>query len=210
MRSNPEVGRVALDGPELLKFLATKSDRFTAFRHPLGFLHAELTSLVSEIPAGLRVRMHVWTEGTSGDDELGLVHDHMWQLTSLVLIGQLADVTIRTFPDQQGSHDAIRVTYGEVNEFTHEGRVRLQEVSRRLVTAGQIYRIPSRSIHETLIVQAPVATLLVTQDDSANSAGPVVFSPHPAEPLGTAVRESVSPEEVSVLLRDVAAAGPGE
>ncbi|MFJ7049750.1 hypothetical protein ACIQVC_41020 [Streptomyces sp. NPDC101112] len=205
MRSGPESDNISLDGSGLLNWLADKSNCFAAFRHPLGFVHADLTDLVGEVPDGVRVRVHVWTEATSGDDALGLVHDHMWQLTSMVMIGQLADIAIRAVPDPQGSHDAIRVTYGKVNEFTHEGRVMLQEVYRRYVSAGQIYRIPSRSIHETLIVRAPVATLLVTQDDPPGCPGPIILAPHPAEPLGTAIREPVSPEEVSALYRAVAA-----
>lgn len=207
VRSGAEVDEFLLDGSELLRFLADRSDRFTAFRHPLGFVHAELTGLVSEIPDGVRVRVHVWTDITSGDDALGLIHDHVWRLASLVLIGQLADVTIEAVPDPQGSHDAIRVTYGKMNEFTCEGRVGLKEVDRRYVTAGQIYRLPSRSIHETLIIRAPVATLLVTQDDPLGRTGPIVYAPHSAEPLGVAIREPVSPEEVSVLFKTVAAVG---
>lgn len=207
MRSDAEVNKSVLDGSEFLQFLANRSDRFAAFRHPLGFVHAELTGLVSEIPDGMRVRVHVWPEATSGDDALGLIHNHTWRLTSLVLIGQLADVAIRAFPDPQGSHDAIRVTYGKMNEFAREGRVGLKEMNRRYVTAGQIYRVPTRSIHETLIIRAPVATLLVTQDDPPGCPGPIVYAPHSAEPLGAAIRKPVSREEVSALYKAVAAIG---
>lgn len=196
--------QTSLNGPQLLRLLADKSSRFTAFRHPLGFVHTELTALAGEIPEGARVRLHVWTEVTSGSDDLGLVHDHMWRLSSMVLLGQLADISYRAVPDPRGSHDAIRVSYGEVNEFAHEGRVALREAGRRYVTAGQIYEIPSRSIHETVITRAPVATLLVTQDDPSGSPGPLIFTPHPTEPAGTAEREPVAPEEVASLFRTVA------
>ena len=207
IRSAPMEDQPVPDGSELLRFLSDESDSFTAFRHPLGFVHAELTGLAGEVPDGTRVRVHVWTEVTSGGDALGLVHDHMWRLTSMVLIGQLADVTFRSIPDLQGSHDAIRVTYGKVNDFTCEGRVNLQEIDRRYVTAGQIYQIPSRSIHETIIVRAPVVTLLVTQDDPPGSPGPMIFAPHPTEPAGTSIREPAAPEEVVALFRAVAAKG---
>jgi hypothetical protein len=204
VRSSSDGDVLALSSQQLLELISSKAGRFQAFRHPLGFIHAELTDLLDEHFAGMRVRAHIWTSPCPESDVLGLVHDHMWQLKSCVLVGELTDLAIEAVADVRGSHDAIRVSYGQKNEFTHEGRVNLREVQRRNVRPGQVYHIPSRRIHETVIDEAPVVTLLVSQDDPPGSPGPLVFAPHPAELAGTAERSLISGREVAEICRDLA------
>ncbi|WP_210573727.1 hypothetical protein [Streptomyces sp. GESEQ-4] len=204
VRSSSDGNALALNSRQLLNCISNKAESFQAFLHPLGFIHAELTELLDEQFAGMRVRVHIWTSPCPESDALGLVHDHMWELKSCVLVGELTDLTIEAVAEDRGSHDAIRVKYGSKNEFTHEGRVNLREVQRRNVGPGQVYHIPSRRIHETVIDVAPVVTLLVSKDDPPGSPGPLIFTPHPAELAGTAERSLVSGREIAAICRDLA------
>ncbi len=209
VRSSSDGDALSLNTQQLLDHIADESHNFRAFRHPLGFIHAELTELLDEQAAGLRVRLHMWTVPCPRSDALGLVHDHMWELKSCVLVGGLTDLAIEAVPDERGSHDAVRVTYGSENDFTHEGRFNLKEVRRRHVGAGRVYQIPSRRIHETVIETAPVVTLLVSQNDPPGSPGPLVYSPHPAEAPGTAVRAAISASEMAATLRELSFTADG-
>ncbi|MGW1208056.1 hypothetical protein ACWD5F_00295 [Streptomyces sp. NPDC002499] len=193
----------SIDAPELLNYISAKIEEIDVSRHPLGFIHAELSSLVY-LREGQRVRLHIWNDFVPDVDNLGFVHDHAWNLTSAVLLGELTDVSLEAVPDDAGSHQGTRVNYGPVNTFTPARRYDLRERSRRHVKAGQVYRIPSRKIHRTEVTALPLVTLLFTQDDPPDSPGPMIFSPFPSTSSGTGVREKLSPAEAVSLLKQVA------
>ncbi|WP_405543463.1 hypothetical protein OG478_18775 [Streptomyces phaeochromogenes] len=194
---------IPIDAPELLNYISAEIDGISVSRHPLGFIHAELSPLL-DLHEGQRVRLHVWNEFIPDGDNLGLVHDHAWNLTSAVLLGELADVALEAIPDDAGSHQGTRVKYGPVNTFTLARRYNIRELGRRHVKAGQVYRIPSRRIHRTEVTALPLVTLLFTQDDPPGSPGPIIFSPFPSTGGGTGVREKLSSAEATSLLKQAA------
>lgn len=207
VRSSCDGDVLHVDSREILDSVIERVHVVRAFWHPLGFVHAELTELLEERSAGLRMRLHVWHSSVVQSDALGLIHDHAWQLKSLVLVGELTDLSIEASVDSGGSHDAIRVTYGPEHDFHHESRVNLHIARRRRVQPGQVYHIPSRAIHETVIDVAPVVTLLVAQEDPPGSPGPLVFTPHHSTLSGTPVRVPVPHRNVARILRDALASG---
>jgi hypothetical protein len=170
--------------------------------HPLGFYHAELTPLAPG--HGRRVRLHVW-DGKVQADSMGLVHDHMWSLTSAVLAGGITNIIFDAVVDRDGPHDGVRVRYGAENMFESESRYSITESRREEIRAMQVYKVPARVVHSTLVTNFPTVTLAVTMDES-DDRGPLIFSS--GESLGgTAVRASGDPSYISSILHSLGAGG---
>jgi len=178
--------------------LLGNSRRLIASVHPLGFVHISLNVFVADLPEGLDYRLHLWPDRTRRIDELGGLHDHAWTLKSCVLLGGLADVTYHAHPSQDGEFNVRQVIYGQKNMFSDGGRAELVEVKRRTITAGQVYTVPARVIHQTEAVRTPAITLLVTEKDD-HDKGPLVYSTAIAA-SGTAVRETLAAPEFDELL----------
>lgn len=185
-----------IDGRMLMAQLASCIGDLDVRLHPLGFYHVELTSL---LPSPIRrVRLHVW-DGLVQADDMGLVHDHMWSLTSAILAGGLTNILFDTAIDLDGPYDGMRVRYGSQNSFEFEARYALSESRRDEFGYMQVYRVPARVAHLTLITEFPTVTLAVTVNE-ADVRGPVVFSGR-GQPEGTPVRASGNPSHVSSILR---------
>jgi hypothetical protein len=167
-----------------------------AQRHPLGFLHLDLAPLVpgeSEVP-----RLHVWSERFNAADGLGQSHDHVWDLCSLVLHGELTDTTFEPVGDPAGAYGVLNVSYGRsIDELVMgDDRFRLEGVRERRVTQGEVYRLEAGIVHETTVAELPTATLVVAS--STSSEGPRVFTTVDA-PSGDTLRserQSVGVDEI--------------
>lgn len=187
--------RAVLD--ELIK----ATPNIQATRHPLGFTHLELTEILESRP-GERVRLHIWPSKDAGDSA-GNVHDHTWDLTSIVLFGELhdRDFSPRSTPD--GPYRGSRVTYGDVNAFDLVGRYHLDEVRDRRVTAGHVYKVPPRIVHESEVVSVPTVTMVLAHEARpASDPGPMIFSKD-GVPVGTSVRPKLPQATLRAELREL-------
>lgn len=169
-----------------------------AFRHPLGFIHVDLTGLI-DLEHGERFRFHIWPQVHYAGDAAGNVHDHTWNLTSLVVYGELRDRNFRPAASPDGDFTATRVQYGKVNYFEPAGRYDLRLVNDRVVGAGNVYTIAARLVHETSVLQAPSITLVRSKEDEQD-AGPLIFSNDGQVPRGTGVRQQLSHSELLHVL----------
>lgn len=197
-------GRPQHIGRSLLECLASSIGEIAVYRHPLGFLHFDLTS-IAQIEGGGFARLHIWDRQLSPPDPAGNVHDHTWQLHSLVLVGSLRDRTFQPFESAAGSMKAVQVIYGSTNEFIDSGTFDLRLVRDQIFTKGDIYTIPSRMVHESEVLSEPTVTFVVGIPDShAKSNGPLIFSRDRAPVMGTPVREQVSSQLALDALMSVA------
>lgn len=203
--ASPDGAYLNFDVARILMSIADSTQNILATTHPLGFIHAELTPLVPDLPEGTRARLHVWTDSSYVSDELGLVHDHIWVLKSCVLIGALIDVTLVPVAAPDGEFAGFRVSYGTANEFRLEGRWHLTECARRRFGPGQVYTLPARVIHRTEVAGFPLVTLLVTVEENDDGLGPMIYS-RSAESTGTSIRTRVPPITLAGLLRDLSRA----
>lgn len=192
--------KLRIDAGSLLRSVASLAPELDVFRHPLGFLHVELTP-VADCPPSQRVRLHVWSDVSNRwKDDLGSIHDHTWELRSLVLLGLLTDVTYEPKESPDGEHVASRVLYEESGTRIQrlEGRFVLRVVAELDVEAGHVYRLPPGTLHTTEVRKLPTATLVVSHETDRGSAS--VFGPRGSPGLGTPQRVPAMRDETDRIL----------
>jgi len=163
--------------------------------HPLGFYHAELTDLAGS-PPGERFRLHIWLDSKGVGDDLGNLHEHTWHLTSLVLAGQVEDIDLLAVESASGKYSGSRIIYGDVNGADVAGRFDLAEVQRRSIGVGDVYTIPSRTVHLNSVSRLPTVTLVRSVED-ARGDGPLVLTLHSASGgFATGTRKKVDVDDV--------------
>jgi hypothetical protein len=205
-RSSP----VTLNLSPILFSTAHTVEQLTSTKHPLGFLHVNLTPAVQNRVDGETLRLHVWGTGDAQPDELGALHEYTWALKSLVIVGELRDKNYVAKSDSDGPYQGVRVHYGARNSFTLDGNWSLNLLRDRVVRGGEIYSVEPRVIHETMLVRAPTVTLVRALDDpSSAEKGPLVLVPRGQQLAGTSSREAVQSSAVAQTLRNLASAISG-
>lgn len=178
-------------------------DRVPTTRHPLGFVHFDVTGL-AKLPPFSFARLHVWDATLAPPDPAGNIHDHSWHLTSAILTGALRDRTFVPVPTPGGSLSAVRVEYGETNEFPDAGRYELRKLTDTTYRKGDVYQIKSRIVHESEPLGHPTVTLVVgLPDANAEMHGPLILSRSKQGAPGTPKRESLSPAAAKKVLEDI-------
>jgi hypothetical protein len=166
---------LSVDARALLTSARDEVDGLNATQHPLGFLHLDLTPLAG--PVASEVRLHVWTQDSvTHADELGMKHDHVWELKSVVLVGCLTDVTMTAVPDPNGEYGMAAVEYGVQADRARSdgGRFSVQTAATRRVRGGHWYSVPAGVLHETEVEEFPTATLVLARPQE--SRGPRVLT----------------------------------
>jgi hypothetical protein len=194
-----------IDVPAVLIDVAKRSKNLTSTKHPLGFLHVDLTPAMTAPMKGEAFRLHIWGSDDAEPDALGALHEHTWQLTSLVIVGSLLDRNYVAEPDADGGYEGVRVNYGVQNTFAAEGVWSLRLVRTRVVRAGGIYNIAPRVVHETTLLSTPTVTLVrAWENESEAKEGPLVLVPRGQELRGTPSRERIPATYVGEVLRKLA------
>lgn len=196
-------GPAHLDPGLLLRAVQSQLVALQGWRHPLGFLHVELTSLV-KVPQGCRFRLHIWDNTNGTIDELGDLHDHVWDLRSWVLHGALIDVTYGPTRSDSGEFWGSRITYGARNVAGERLRYDLNRIQERRIEAGNYYTIPYGTVHSSSPALVPTVTLLVSfENPAAALEGPLVLSPSSQGGGITAERVQVSADELMESIDEV-------
>lgn len=186
---NERVTNVEVDWEALVHSIQARAHEITCSRHPLGFLHVELTPIV-ELESHERLRLHLWPKLGTNADAIGSLHDHVWHLASVVAAGRLKDRTLRPVPDPDGDFEGIRVHYSNRgNTFVRAGMFSLTFEREIVVGPNAVYRVPSRVVHDSSVVDAPAVTFVLARDDDrAASDGPLILQRPGGLVGGTAVR----------------------
>lgn len=178
-----------------------EAERVVARRHPIGFLHIDLSAL-GGAPTAVEYRLHLWTELAPRVDGLGAIHDHGWAMTSAVLIGALEDVNYAARSTVDGGDAFVRVTYtSDGNDFTDAGTYDVAENRRRTVTAPTVYRLEAGRLHTSEVVSLPTMTLVVADRRGVGTYEPLVSVAAEAAPTHVGVRATFTPPDAAAMLR---------
>lgn len=185
----------SLDIGSVLEAVSSASPEVIFQLHPLGFIHGELSPSLP-LPEGERFRLHIWLSDAGSLDQLGDLHEHTWELTSLVLVGAVVDRNYEALPSPEGDFVGARILYGSENRSEPMGSYRLCFVGERTVRVGGVYKIPSRTIHLNRVSEVPTVTLVRSVEDDRGD-GPLVLTPSSGDQgLATGVRTRLNASEV--------------
>lgn len=153
--------KITVLGRLLLTELSHAAPDVRAAWHPLGFMHV---SVMSSGPESLRV--HVWPRHPpSMDVAASPIHNHVWELTSQILCGELTNHIVKLSPSvasEATDQQAIVLYDRTINIVEPTGELvtwKDDAVERLLV--GQRYSIPPGVFHYTEVSNdRPVATLI--------------------------------------------------
>lgn len=137
-------------------------------RHPLGFHHIELTTLIHPPRGQDRVRLHFHPRdyGRYAYSK-SHAHSHRWLLKSCVLIGALTNEVYRFSPNPEGQLVEGRVRYGDPRKDhvdASERRGVLELESEEFVPRGRIYCQGVDILHRTRPETEPLVTLLMARN----------------------------------------------
>lgn len=134
-------------------------------RHPLGFFYA-----VEKLDDSATLRYHLWPENWSvpPDQMNGEIHDHIFELNSVVLSGAMRHETFSFVPSNKGNREILRVVYsGETSKLRRSGeRGELKDISNEIYQPGTVYRVPAGTIHRAEALKSPAATLVLAISES--------------------------------------------
>ena len=138
--------------------------------HVLGFVEVVLLSTARET-----LRLHLW-RNVPASEPIWRVHDHSYDLRSLVVAGRLQDQRYRVVPDSGGKSQLYRVSYGPKGSkrIKLEQRVRCIEMDRLERGTDQTYRIPVGTFHSTVLATGCSAAITVVQTGRSTNGPPRV------------------------------------
>ncbi|UNN05264.1 hypothetical protein [Rhodococcus opacus] len=150
----------------------------TGEKHPLGFFRVDVSEYITDCDPSERFYLHVWRPDAR-IDSLGLVHTHIFTITSLVLKGCLENVIYRVERNPERTPDSIgeyRVEYTRGGSVMHLGDVQLVAVDRARHVEGRLYGVELGTPHETRVVSYPTVTLIRKLFPALPDSGPLVYS----------------------------------
>lgn len=116
-------------------------------RHPLGFYVAKIALVGVDV-----LRLHIWRAGDwFPSDPAWPVHDHMFDLESVVVLGRVLNSVYEVTDSEHGDGQLYSVEYsdrGSVRIRT-ERRVTCRKVSEDSIAAVQKYRVGAGTFHST-------------------------------------------------------------
>jgi hypothetical protein len=136
--------------------------------HPNGFIQFDLDAPVETNSghSGGHTRLHFWTHHLPRQEVRTSVHDHVFDMESLILSGRLIQVTFRTelqcYPEEW-THEVLLPDYSTSSSTLHKTGVKLQ--LRQLVSKpmwlGQSYTQPAFTFHDSILPPHEMAITLM-------------------------------------------------
>ena len=169
--------------------------------HPLGFYLIRLATR-----GEATIRLHYWpADGRESGTAITPYHDHVWALTSCILVGVVENVFLELHDDEHGEFEVANITQtANVDEVIPAAtRVRLTVKSTATYHEGEFYDILPREFHFTNVGAHTAAVTLVRAvvmvDGGPRTLLPVGASGHaPSRPQAT--RSDLVIEQVIGLL----------
>lgn len=151
-------------------------------QHPLGFFHCRL---YLDESTGTQLRLHYWQRDQLGKGSaLTPFHDHVWRLSSCVLLGEIRNHLVRIIEDPSGSYTLETVHQereaGRDSVGTGGPKVSFVVEHSENVGEGIFYRIEPRQFHFSDLGNCDVAISVVLSEPG------VPGNPRTLMPLGSA------------------------
>lgn len=142
--------------------------------HPLGFIHVKLAQ--GEMKDTFR--MHVWSRHCrEPNEQVDKIHDHLFDVRSRVVFGDLKNVRYRFSPSFSGAYREVRVDYGRNEVSLRESGIYgdLEEFGDEVLRAPVEYFVPKFELHQTLLGESDVALTIVHTTEPENYAPRAIF-----------------------------------
>lgn len=162
--------------------------------HPLGFVYA------TDIPyEGVDLRYHLWPASyvASAVESVADIHDHSYELNSLVVAGELLHETFVAEEHRDGPYELLEVNYADsASQLRQTGRrCALRQDSEARHVAGTAYRLNPGHIHRVRTFGGLCATLVATRLTDSNRT-PRVLLPAGAQIPTPNERPRLTPREL--------------
>jgi hypothetical protein len=130
-------------------------------QHPLGFLVARIDG-----EAGTAIRLHIWSDYSDARQTGFEVHDHAFDLKSLVVVGEVKQTTYDAVEQSDGAFRIYSVRYGHQGSSLAATRRLVDLVPRQEVNVieGQSYSLKAQVLHRLECVGQCAATIVLTLD----------------------------------------------
>lgn len=147
----------AEDCRALVRAVRDDAPHVAAVRNPLGFMHITLAQRPDS-----SLRLHLWPRERAPQDESLMIHDHAFALTSRVLAGTITNVDYDVRPAPESELHLLAAQYvGDQSRLQPtDERVALRRVGQASFGPGEVYALPARSFHETVVTQGTLAATL--------------------------------------------------
>lgn len=169
--------------------------------HPLGFIRFDLTHHVASQPLE-RFYLHVW-QGDRRRDRIGSIHTHVFDMSSLVLNGELTNIEYTVDGIAGAATDPLqgefRVDYARDGQLSLRRRVHLTRGIATTYGPGQIYRIASDIPHESEPRGPMVLSLIRKLFPECLDVGPLVYVEGDEVPGSATSRPGSMVDAASVL-----------
>lgn len=189
------------DSPETIRktlkhFLSNSYIHLKPKVHPLGFYSFNLGAMNSEH----NLRLHVWDDSITPQNHGLLIHNHMFNFKSLVLIGKVKNLTYSISKDQHKTGTQYEVSYttdgSRLSKVNTGYAIRL--INSVEINEGSYYRVQANEFHESICQQSIFsATLVLTQ--TVTSVQPSVYSFDDFGGDFNFKREDVSDEKLTTI-----------
>ena len=138
--------------------------------HVLGFIHINLVSAGRET-----LRLHLWRH-VLGTESLWSIHNHSYELTSLVVAGCLQDRRFSVVPDPEALNQLYEVRYREngSERIKLDRRIRCMEVGHYERETDETYGIPLGVFHSSLLTADCPAAVTIVQTGCPTKSRPRV------------------------------------
>jgi hypothetical protein len=141
----------------LLKILMLH-DRIQGKIHPLGFY----SFLLGNVDERSILRLHIWYNGEMQDERL-LIHNHVFNFTSQVLVGSLTNQVFAIRPETASIGTLYNVEYTEEGSELKKMKsgFKLIPVESKKVLTGQSYQVLFSDFHQTTDFEKPLTATIV-------------------------------------------------
>lgn len=140
-------------------------------KHPLGFFAVRFAD-----GRGAALRLHLWTGSKTLPQDEYQIHDHIFELRSIVLLGALRHETFTGTTDTAGPHQRYAVRYRDgASELVATGeRLTLHPAAAETLSTGDEYRLSAGIFHRVIAERDPTVSLAYTRDrlEQATTVGP--------------------------------------
>lgn len=149
----------------------------------LGWRHTGLDALQAYVQEGVEkeIRVHIWDVSLrrEGIEESGMLHDHRFDMTSYMLLGNLIQEEYRLFDDVDGAwqmHEVVHARKALKENKVYDGGLTTlpgyygAAIDRVTINEGNYYTFGKREFHGTYFSDFAITLVIKTNQDQTKPA----------------------------------------
>lgn len=184
----------------ILKEYLKVSDLINGKKHPLGFYSFHLGQIDNDI----NIRLHVWDNQGALQDTRLLIHNHIFNFKSLVLIGDIVNKTYNISKDNEGFGVLYKVSYSNNKSFLSkiDSGYSISLIDSVQVQSGEYYRVESTEFHESIKASNTLAATLLTTE-TVTRIEPLVYGQNDLGNFLEFKREEFQEREKQIIIENL-------